>query len=247
MMGSSFGGFLQWGVIATPSPITHIRSLNEHQVLVAGLRDRMVIYDLRFLGSKNSYRHNNSSSSNNNHASHHNSTKWLHSPRNNNSTNNGNGNGNSNPNPNPNPNTNNTSYAANVALPLLTFPSYRNGAHINIGLDVSSDADVGAGPGIAAAAHDDGTVALYSLRSGNRLRAPLSPASPSPSSSSSTALPDGGDGMLGIDRIRSPRGPIQALQFQTFPRDRNPSLFVGVQSSVNVYSFGTGDGGDDEA
>lgn len=197
----------------------------------------MAIYDLRFLGSKSSYRHNNSNS-NNNHSYNHNPTDQSSSPRNNN----GNGNGNSN-------SSTDTSYAANAALPILTFPSYRNRAHIDIGLDVVSNPD--SGPGIAAAAHDDGTVALYSLRSGNRLRASPSPPPSSSSSSSSSPPPaaspgaGGRDGMTCIDRIQSPRGPIQALQFQTFPRDRNPSLFVGVQSNVNVFSFGARDGEDE--
>lgn len=176
----------RWGVVTTkvaPSPITHVKSVNEYQVLVAGLRDRLALFDLRFLGGRSSYHFNKSSSS------------FVRNNNNSSSSGGGGGGG---------------------ALPLLTFPQYRNRAHVDIGLDVDLLS------GIVAAAHDDGTVALYSLRNGNRLRSP------------------------DIDRIRSSRGPIQAVQFQTFPRDSNPSLFVGVQSNINVYSFGAGIGEEDD-
>ncbi|RYP40151.1 hypothetical protein DL767_001866 [Monosporascus sp. MG133] len=144
----------KWDVVSASSSITHIRSINEHQVLIAGLRDKLSVYDLRFRKNKSG----------------------------------------------------NTS--TNAALPLLIFPQYRNRAHINIGLDFDGSS------GIVAAAHEDGKVALYSVYSGNRLRS------------------------LDVDTIHSPRGPIQCIQFQTFPRDHNPTLFVGAQSNINAYSFG---------
>ncbi|KAH8677435.1 hypothetical protein BX600DRAFT_430783 [Xylariales sp. PMI_506] len=97
-----------------------------------------------------------------------------------------------------------------VVQPILRFPDYKNGAQINIGLDVDRDI------GIVAAAHEDGKVAIYSLRSGHRLKSP------------------------DIDQIQSDpnRGPIRAIQFQTMPFDDNPTLFVGVNSNINAFSFG---------
>ncbi|RYP03564.1 hypothetical protein DL764_005065 [Monosporascus ibericus] len=144
----------KWDIVSASSSITHIRSINEHQVLVAGLRDKLSVYDLRF-------RKNEPGDT-----------------------------------------------SANAALPLLIFPQYRNRAHINIGLDFDGSS------GIVSAAHEDGKVALYSVYSGNRLRS------------------------SDVDMIHSPRGPIQCIQFQTFPRDQNPTLFVGTQSNINTYSFG---------
>lgn len=204
-----------WDVVVparAPSPITHVRSVNEWQVLVAGLRDRLALFDLRFLGGRSSSPSSSSSgaasstlavsnNSNNNKNKNKNKNKENHnkssssSARNFNNSGSGGGSG-----------------GSTAALPLLTFPQYRNRAHVDIGLDI--DLASGSGSGIAAAAHDDGTVALYSLRTGNRLRAP------------------------DFDRVRSARGPIQALQFGAFPRDEIPSLFVGVQSNVLVCSFG---------
>jgi hypothetical protein len=132
-------------------PVTHLRSVNPHQLLVAGLRSSMDIYDLRF-------------------------RKTL----------------------------------PNGTKPLLSFPDYRNEAHIHIGWDVDVD------NGVVAAAHDNATVALYSLRSGTRLRAPA------------------------IDAIRSST-PVKAMMFQTMPRRHTPSLFVGLGPSIQKFSFGEED------
>ncbi|ROT40224.1 hypothetical protein SODALDRAFT_329906 [Sodiomyces alkalinus F11] len=55
---------------------------------------------------------------------------------------------------------------AAAARPVLTFPAYRNAAHVHIGFDLDP------ATGVVAAAHDDGRVALYSLASGQRLRSP---------------------------------------------------------------------------
>ncbi|KAL2753763.1 hypothetical protein ACRALDRAFT_1071834 [Sodiomyces alcalophilus JCM 7366] len=54
-----------------------------------------------------------------------------------------------------------------AARPVLTFPAYRNAAHVHIGFDLDP------ATGVVAAAHDDGRVALYSLASGQRLRSPV--------------------------------------------------------------------------
>jgi hypothetical protein len=101
-------------------------------------------------------------------------------------------------------------------LPVVTFPEYQNKAHINIGLAVEKRC------GIVAAAHDDGKVALYSVKSGIRLNSP------------------------DIDKIKFNRGPIQALQFLTMARDTNPTLFVGVGMAIHAYSYGVRKS-DDEA
>ncbi|KAM0591045.1 hypothetical protein D7B24_006380 [Verticillium nonalfalfae] len=103
------------------------------------------------------------------------------------------------------------------ATPVLTFPEYRNEAHTHIGFDVNQDV------GVVAAAHDthDGRVALYSLRSGLRLRAPA------------------------VDRA-STRGPVRSLVFRSMPMERHASLWIGHQGVVKKYSVGVS-GEDDEA
>lgn len=144
----------KWSYFQHGSVISHIRSLNEHQVLVAGLRSKMSIYDVRFSAKQD-------------------------------------------------------------ATPLVSFPEYTNQAHIHLGLDVEKTY------GIVAAAHDDGKVALYSTRSGQRM-----------------ASPD-------VDAIASTCGPIHCIQFEPLDRTGDPyedtpsSLIVGVNSNVHFYSFGT--------
>ncbi|KAK8086952.1 hypothetical protein PG994_001926 [Apiospora phragmitis] len=147
------------------SPITHIKSLNEHNVLVSGLKDAMAVYDVRML------RKTSSSNDNNARANRHHPT-FAH------------------------------------VLPVVRFPKYQNGPHIQIGLDVDRDNS------IVAAAHDDGKVAVHSTKTGHRLKSP------------------------DIDQIRSHRGVIQSLQFETMPRDSHPTLFVGNGSNLHAYTFG---------
>ncbi|KAK7977605.1 hypothetical protein PG988_005095 [Apiospora saccharicola] len=150
------------------SPITHIKSLNEHNVLVSGLKNAMAVYDVRML-------------------------------RNGSSNNNGNA------------RANRRHPALAHVMPVVQFPDYRNGPHIQIGLDVDRE------NGIVAAAHEDGKVAVYSTKTGHRLQSP------------------------DIDQIRSHRGVIQSLQFETMPRDTHPTLFVGNGSNLHTYSFGVRD------
>ncbi|KAL6690110.1 plasma-membrane proton-e [Trichoderma pleuroticola] len=46
-----------WSFVKHGSSIAHVRSINPHQVLVAGLRNRMSLYDMRFIqANKNGYR-----------------------------------------------------------------------------------------------------------------------------------------------------------------------------------------------
>ncbi|KAM0277401.1 hypothetical protein ACHAQH_005841 [Verticillium albo-atrum] len=173
-----------WKSFQTASAVTHLRSLesNPNHLLVAALRSTLHIYDLRFLTTQSD------------------TQPKLHAPL-------------------PRKRNHNHNYgrtlpsaahvAPHVATPVLTFPEYRNEAHIHIGFDVNYDA------GIVAAAHDtdDGRVAIYSLRSGLRLRAPA------------------------VDSA-SPKGPVKSLMFQSMPRDRHASLWIGHAGVVKKFSVG---------
>lgn len=138
-----------WSRVKHPTSIVHVKSTNEHHVLVSGPRSTMCVYDLRA-----------------------------------------------------------TKHREKGVSPVVTFPEYQNKAHINIGLAMDKAC------GIVAAAHDDGKVALYSVKTGMRLKSP------------------------DIDKIKFGRGPIQALQFVTMARDTTPTLFVGVGKDLHAYSFG---------
>jgi hypothetical protein len=128
--------------------VAHVRSLNEYQVLAAGPRSALSVYDVRYQDRR-----------------------------------------------------------PNGRLPLLAFPAYRNESHVHIGFDVQPE------HGVVAAAHDDGTVSIYSLYSGRRLRC------------------------AAVDDVAA-EGVIKCLMFQTLPHDRNPSLFIGVGPNIQKYSFG---------
>ncbi|KAM0352776.1 hypothetical protein ACHAO7_002521 [Fusarium culmorum] len=91
--------------------------------------------------------------------------------------------------------------------PLLHFSGHRNEAHINIGWDACPELNT------VAAAQDDGTVKLFSLRSGRQLKC------------------------AAVDCIHTD-APIKALMLQKMPRERIPSLFVGEGSSLSKFSFG---------
>lgn len=139
----------EWTHVGHASSIAHVRSVNEHQVLVAGLQSAMSLYDMRYFGRR-----------------------------------------------------------PNGTKPLLDFAGYRNAAHLHTGWDVSARL------GVAAAAHDDGTVQLFSLRSGRALQS------------------------RALAAVRAD-APIRALMFQQMPWERLPSLFVGEGPSLRKYSFGT--------
>ena len=138
----------QWSFSKHASSITHIKSVNPHQVLVSGLQSSMALYDTRFL-SRN--------------------------PR--------------------------------GTKPLLYFPEHHNEAHIHLGWDVAPELNV------VAAAQDNGTVRLFSLRSGRRLRCST------------------------VESVHA-SAPIKALMFQGMPRERLPSLFVGEGPSLRKFSLG---------
>ncbi|KAH7320926.1 hypothetical protein B0I35DRAFT_450538 [Stachybotrys elegans] len=139
----------EWRFIRHASSVAHLRSVNEHHVLVAGLQNSMDLYDMRFFGQ-----------------------------------------------------------GSNGARPLLTFPDYRNAAHFRTGFDVCPELNV------VASAQDNGTVKLFSLRTGCALRSP------------------------DLQSIHTDT-PIRALMFQRFPREKLPSLFIGVGAELKKFTFGT--------
>jgi hypothetical protein len=117
-----------------------------------------------------------------------------------------------------------------TAQAVVQFPEYRNVAHIRIGLDVTHDAggpDGHGGGGIVAAGMGDGTVGIFSLRTGRKLRAgdvdnPQILKAPGPASG----------------------GVVKALQFRRFPWEKEASLFVGVGPILKKFTFGLEDGED---
>lgn len=141
------------------SSINHVRSINPHQVLVAGLKNSMSLYDTRFFGKK----YNAGSSG--------------------------------------------RKRGGNGRAPLLTFPGYKNAAHVHTGWDVCAEL------GLVAAAHDDGTVKLFSLKTGRLLKSPA------------------------VDSVRTDT-PIKALMFSTMSGERLPSLWVSEGHDVRKFSMG---------
>lgn len=110
-----------------------------------------------------------------------------------------------------------------ATTPVVRMYEYTNMPHIDIGLDVAMHIG-GTGGGIVAAGQDDGTVGLFSVRTGQKLRA--------------------GD----IDRIKLPesQGIVKAIEFAQMPWEGEMSLFVGVGGMVKKYSVGTGEGDDED-
>ncbi|KAG6051814.1 hypothetical protein E4U17_006023 [Claviceps sp. LM77 group G4] len=141
------------------SSINHVRSINPHQVLVAGLKNSMSLYDTRFFGKQSNVGFGG------------------------------------------------RKRGGNGRAPLLTFPEYKNAAHIHTGWDVCAEL------GLVAAAHDDGTVKLFSLKTGRLLKSPA------------------------VDSVRTDT-PIKALTFSTMRGERLPSLWVGEEHDVKKFSMG---------
>lgn len=98
--------------------------------------------------------------------------------------------------------------ADGVVDPIIAFPSHRNEAHLHIGFDVCKEL------GVVASAQENGTVQLFSLRSGASLRCPT------------------------LEKVKM-ETPIKALAFKRLPGEKSPSLFVGEGSWVRKYSWGT--------
>ncbi|KAI0485683.1 hypothetical protein F4859DRAFT_391992 [Xylaria cf. heliscus] len=219
-----------WSHLKLPSAITHLKCLDGgNQVLVAGLQNQLGVYDLRFVRSfrgaeddggrvdidardgERRHPHNsprgdfkNRNRNKRDKRADKNAGKWRHDHH-------------------PNNNNNNT-----TAQPVIKFEQYRNTAHFEIGF--AYDADTG----VVAAAHDDvpGTVALYSVRTGSRLRV-LDFAT------EGRQPPRNRD----RDQARADLPIIQSLQFHAFPGDHTPTLFVagGRQGDVAAFSFGVDD------
>lgn len=131
--------------------------------------------------------------------------------------------------------------AERPAEPVILFENYRNSAYIDIGF--AFDAPMG----LVAAAQSDGpaagTVALYSVRTGARLR------TLDFGGDSGSHVPAGhGEGSEGGARSRGSGEVIRSLQFQTFPGDLTPTLFVGAGGSgggISAFSFGVDELGDE--
>ncbi|KAG5930655.1 hypothetical protein E4U53_002191, partial [Claviceps sorghi] len=144
----------EWTRSPHASSVTHLRSINPHQVLVAGLQNQMSLYDTRFFGER--------------------------------ADGDANGNG---------------------RAPLLSFPGYRNAAHVHTGWDVCTEL------GLVAAAHDDGTVRLFSLATGRTVRSPA------------------------VDGLWTD-APVKALMFSIMEGERIPSLWVGEGQALRKFSLG---------
>ena len=193
------------------SSVAHVKSISEYEVLAAGPMNAMAIYDVRFdrycnyvpnstgCGDRHPYPHNRGGGGSSMDVS----SSWG-------STRGGRGGG----------GRNNggarTEKPVIVSRPVVEFPEYKNGPHlVQIGFDVLHARD-NCGVGVVAAAHDDGTVGLFSLRSGRKLRSPA----------------------VDAIRLRGTGNVVKSLMFQTLPGDVHPSLFVGQGSVIKKYSFG---------
>lgn len=195
--------------------VARLHPVGEHEVLVAGPRDLLAVYDLRFVSRANDDSNSNSSS-----IDARNTNSATKMPGNRGAAARSPGFG-----------------AAAADAPVVRFDGYRNPARLDAGLayDASS--------GIVAAAHagpgpgGDGTVALYSARTGRRLR----------------WCRDLEEEDQGRKQCRNNYGggrlnePIRCLQFRRWPGDELPSLFVGERKGLQVYSIGgAGDDDDDD-
>lgn len=277
----------EWGWIKHPSSAAHVRSVGSHGVLVAGPMSAMRLYDIRWCktekgstisddsfdgtttvdtvmdwqpssrsgsGSDSGSGPGPGSSSRNNRKHYHNQGQQHQQPR---------------PRPRHNkprkPTPFNPLTMSAPTQPILTFPTFHNAENIHIGFDVLSAPSYTA-YNLAAAAHDDGTVGLYSLLDGSRVPSKVIDrigfSSSSSSSSSSGAARTGGGGGAGdasndgddndsegseADDDDDDVGPydafsrgnvIKSLMFQTLPGDKHPSLFVGEGPRIKKYSFG---------
>ncbi|KAH8159172.1 hypothetical protein CIB48_g9071 [Xylaria polymorpha] len=209
-----------WSHLKLPSTITHLKCLSGgNQVLAAGLENQLGVYDLRFVRSfrgaeddgvrvdtgprdgerRSTYHDNRPHNSQRGDFRGRSRNKWADK---------------------------NTGKWGNdhrpdstLARPVIEFEYYQNSADIDIGF--AYDAETG----IVAAAHDvPGTVALYSVRTGSRLRVLDFATEARPNGRSRHPLP-----ILDADRERAKRldlPVIRSLQFYTFPGDHTPTLFV---------------------
>ncbi|KAI1428517.1 hypothetical protein F5Y12DRAFT_30035 [Xylaria sp. FL1777] len=230
-----------WSYLKLPSTITHLKCLNGgNQVLVAGLQNQLGVYDLRFTRSHQAARDDSGDSSIDidSREGDINSRDWdrAHNSRRrdlkgrNHHDRRGHRNDKTPEKRRPDP--------ANkpITQPVIRFEKYRNNAHIDIGFSYD------AATGVVAAAHDDvpGTVALYSVRTGARLRV-LDVATEERGISSR----DETSNVRSLGGLDHP--VIKSLQFQAFPGDLTPTLFVGYgpRSNITAFTFGVDDVGDE--
>jgi hypothetical protein len=250
----------RWSHLQLPSTITHLKCLGGgNQVLVAGLRNQLGVYDLRFVRSQQRREHGdfgNQGRSNNNHRLAHPSRNSHNMPRKHSQAEskwfgleeeeNG-----------KIRRSKDMDMDTDVAQPVVQFEHYRNSARIDIGFAYDK------ATGTVAAAHDDvpGTVALYSVRTGSRLRTlDLAPGSEageagratygngnaSIQTQTQTRSRHGQQNLLGAEQ-RASVPIIKSLQFQTFPRDLTPTLFVGAgrRGGITAFSFDVDELGDE--
>ncbi|ESA43640.1 hypothetical protein NCU01679 [Neurospora crassa OR74A] len=242
----------EWGWIKHPSSAAHVRSVGSHGVLVAGPMSAMRLYDIRWCKTEKGSTisddgdgtasidtvmdwqpsrsaapgSSSSSSSSRNTKPYHNQRPQQHRPKTRTRE------------PPPfNPLTMST-----PTTPILTFPSYRNAENIHIGFDVLSAPHYTA-YNLAAAAHDDGTVGLYSLLDGSRVSSKTIDRIGFASGFGNGGLgqdddDDDDDVDAGPNDVFSRGNVIKSLMFQTLPGDRHPSLFVGEGPRIKKYSFG---------
>lgn len=173
--GKGSGGHISdsWNHTEKGLSISHVVGMNENQILVSGIKNKMCIYDIRWrkpslsispIGERHS---------------------WT--------------------------------AVGQTTAPLVTFPDFHNEMTLYHGLAVSnasSSAASGAGQ-VVAAAHDDGSVALYSARTGRRIACPAV----------DTLVLRGSHG-------RKTGAPVQCLQWQWMPGERHESLWAGVGTEV---------------
>lgn len=119
-------------------------------------------------------------------------------------------------------------------VPVLTFPEYKNASDIRIGLDVLLGP--GYGSGLVAAAHDDGKVALFSIRDGRKLGCPALDGVNLVRPPVTTTVPYYFPSNTGPDYLRS-NAVVRKLMFTTLPEDQHASLFVGGKLGVEKFSF----------
>lgn len=94
------------------------------------------------------------------------------------------------------------------ALPLLTFPEYRNEARVRIGWDLCAEA------GVVVAAEGNGAVAMYSVATGARV------------------------GELPLGDSSSEEDPVGCIRVARLGGEVAPSVFVGVERGVAKFSLG---------
>lgn len=260
----------EWGWIKHPSSAAHVRSVGSHGVLVAGPMSAMRLYDIRWCKTKKGGNSIFDDSGDNSTTIDDGTVMdWQPSSSSGPSSSRSGGNKTSyhrqghgyghqqqqqqRPRPHAKPRAQkpfNPLTMSTPTLPILTFPTYRNAENIHIGFDVLSAPNYTA-YNLAAAAHDDGTVGLYSLLNGSRVPSKVIDrigfSSAGAGSGSGVGGGGGGDNDGDEDKDDDNSGPydafsrgnvIKSLMFQTLPGDKHPSLFVGEGPRIKKYSFG---------